>query len=283
MSGTIERYLEAKYSSGGPGSDRFDPVDSEIHASQLSDCQRKRKWKHDRGTSSDPSPYFELGRVFETLYGAVLAYEHDSDIIRSVLKSKPSWAVVELSTVVVQDVNVEIEIGDDATIVGEADWVVLDQSCPSVKEPAKYGELDKVRVSQDGDRHALFSAGDDMTYSADWVKKVVETKTKKDVDWIHRKGADEKHVYQVYPYMHALDSDGEIAYMQRNDWEEEVVSLDYDPNRWLDILMRASAHSSNQAADEDEVPPTTPLDDDECHWCKFKQECKKHGGSKWKN
>jgi hypothetical protein len=283
MSGTIERYLDAKYSAGGPGSSRFDPVDGEVHASQVSDCQRKRKWKHERGTRSDPSPYFELGRVFEVLYGAALAFKHDPDVTEDTLKSHPPWEVVELSTAVVQDVNVEIAIGGGASIVGEADWAVLKPR--ALQHAREAGGPDAFEVHEPGDRTVVWDDGTEHELAggdgATPVEKVVETKTKKDLDWVRRKGPDEKHVYQVYPYMHAFDAPGEIAYMQRNDWEELVVPLEYDEDRWLDSLVRAKAHARNQSGAADGVPPTTPLNEDECRWCDFSHECQQVGGSRW--
>lgn len=277
---TVDGFLQAKYSSGGPGSDRFDPVDNEVHSSQISDCQRKRKWKHDRGTRSDASPYFELGRVFEVLYGAALAHEHDPAVDENVLKSMPSWDVIEESTYVVQDVNMEIAIGGGAEIVGECDWVVFDESCPGVRDHEEYGHLDKVVVSESGDRTAVFESGDEMIYEAGWTNKIVETKTKKDLDWVHKKGPNSEHTYQVYPYMFALDTDGEIVYMQRNDWDELVVPMEFDPDKWLDCVVRARAHAKNQAAGN-VVPPTSPIDRNECNWCDFSHECKQVGGSRW--
>jgi hypothetical protein len=281
MSSTVQSYLRAKYGSGGPGASRFEPVEEEVHSSQLSDCQRKRKWKFERGSKSEPSPYFELGRVFELLYGAALAYEHDPDITSETLKSNQPWDVAEMSTRVVQDVNIRVELPGGGLIVGEADWVVFAPGCPGVDRVNEYGPVDLVEVAADGSRAVVFDHGDGMEYDPDWTVKVVETKTKKNLDWVDKKGPDEKHVYQVYPYMHALDTRGELAYMQRNDWEERVIELEYDDDRWLDSMMRAQQHVSNQSAGPDEVPPTTPLDKSECRWCSFSSECRDVGGTRW--
>jgi hypothetical protein len=272
MSDVIQNYLDTKYSVGGPGSSRFDPDASEVHASQLSDCQRKRKWKHDRDHRSGPSPYFELGRVFEILYGAALAHHHDPDIDRDVLKCNPPWEVVEMTDVVVQDVNVTIDIGT-ADIVGEADWVVMNLTAP--------GPLDHVHVEEDGTRTCQFIGGEQSEYSSGWVDKVVETKTTKDLSWKKRKGPDEKHVYQVYPYAHALQCDAEIAYMTRNEWDELVIPVEYDDDMWMDCLLRAREHARNMQAEEGMVAPATPLDDSACHFCPFQHDCAANGGSEY--
>jgi hypothetical protein len=276
----IESYLQAKYAAGGPDADRFEPVDDEVHASHLSDCQRKRAWKHNRPREPEASPYFELGRVFELLYGAALAYEHDPGVTTETLRERQPWEVAAASDRVVQDVNVEIPAGP-ADIVGEADWVVLGGSCPTVARRDEVGAFDAVRVEADGSRTLVTGSGEGLQYDPAWVEKVVETKTKGDLDWVRRDGPDEKHVYQVYPYMHALDTGGELAYMQRDDWEEHVVQLEYEEDVWLDCLMRARAHARNQGDPGGEAPPTDPLDTSECRWCGFQSECREVGGSRW--
>lgn len=264
---TVPEYLEAKYSAGGPGSGRFEPDAGEVHSSQVSDCQRKRKWKHDRAHRADPSPYFELGRVFELMYGAALAFEHDPSTTRRTLKEHPPWEVADRAVRVVQDVGVTIEM-DGFDIVGECDWVVFDTDVT----------FDHVTLHADGSRTAERD-GETVEYDAAAVNKVVETKTKKDLDWVRRDGADEKHVYQVYPYVKALDCEGEIAYMQRNDWEEHVEPVEFDESRWTDVVIRARQHHSNMAGDG--VPPTSPLDESECRWCPYSEECRDVGGSRW--
>jgi len=266
---TVDEYLEAKYGSGGPDGDRFEPDASEVHSSHLSDCERKRAWKHRRGHRSDPSPYFELGRVFETIYGAALAFEHDPDITPDVLSRCKPWAVIERSTWVQQDVSVEIEL-DDGKIVGECDWVVLDRSL--------LDGLELVDLSADGERGWVTGTGDGHAGEPP-VKKVVETKTKGDLDWVRRDGPDAAHVYQVHPYMRALDCPGEIAYMERDDWSEHVVDVPFDDAVWMDCELRARRHMRN--AEADEVPPATPLDEKECRFCPFQHECYEHGGSEY--
>jgi CRISPR/Cas system-associated exonuclease Cas4 (RecB family) len=272
----VQDYIQAKYSAGGPGSERFEPDPTEVHASQLSDCQRKRFWKHERAHDADPSPYFELGRVFELLYGAALAHAHDPAIGEHELKANQPWGVAAMSDRVVQDVSVTIEL-DAGAITGECDWVVLDPECPAARDPGSYGELDAVTLREGGSREALFASGDGMAYDRSWVRKVVETKTKKDLSYLGTE-PDEKHRYQVYPYMRAMDCPGEVAYMQRNDFAERTMPVELDDATWVDCVVRATEHMRNYGSDE--LPPTTPLDG-ECRWCPYKQECKREGGSAW--
>jgi len=264
---TVKEYLNAKYSVGGPESDRFKPDAEEVHSSQVSECQRKRWWKHDRGHRADPSPYFELGRVFEVMYGAALAFEYDPATTTNVLKKHSPWEVVERAVRVKQDVGITIELGE-CRIIGECDWVVFESDLT----------FDHITLRKDGTR-VVYVDGEEYDYEGRHVTKVVETKTKKDLDWVRQKGPDEKHVYQVYPYVHALNCPGEIAYMQRNDWEELVVPIEYDEDIWMDCMIRAKQHHHNMAGDT--VPSTSPLDDDECYFCPFKDECKSIGGSAW--
>jgi CRISPR/Cas system-associated exonuclease Cas4 (RecB family) len=263
----VEEYLEAKYAGGGPDGGRFEPRDGDVHSSHLSDCRRKRHWKHRRATRADPSPYFELGRVFETLYGAALAYEHDPAVGADELKSSPPWEVARGSDVVIQDVNVAIEVTEGATIVGEADWVVLRDGAP---------EPDRVAEPLDGGRTGETAEGERLDYDG-WAEKVVETKTKKDLKWVRGDGPDEKHEYQVYPYMRALDCPGEIAYMQRNDWAEHVFPVELDEATWLDCRARALDLAEAQSAGS--PPEPNPLGESECRWCPHKDECGEFGGS----
>jgi len=264
---TITQYLNAKYGEGGPGSKRFTPDPNKVHSSQVSECQRKRWWKHTREYTSGPSPYFELGRVFEVLYGAALAFEHCPAISKGMLKKNQPWEIVEKAIRVKQDVGITIEL-DDHDIVGECDWVVFTSDVT----------FDHITVHNDGSR-TVTNNGEKYEFRDNLVEKVVETKTKKDIEWTQQRGPDKKHVYQVYPYMHALDCPGEIAYMQRNDWEEYVVPIEYDTDVWTDVLIRSQQHARNM--NNDELPPTSPLDKDECHWCPFVHECQDIGGLVW--
>jgi hypothetical protein len=268
--GVIEGYLEAKYGDGGPDADRFEPVPDVVHASRVSECQRKYYWKNERNHQAGASPYFELGRIFEMMYGAALAYEHDPEVTPEVLSRHPPWEVAERSRVVAQDVSVNIRVGGGAKITGESDWVVLEG--PMEVQP------DRVEAA-DGSRRLVLRDGTERRYDGE-VAKVVETKTKGDIDWPRRDGPDEKHVYQVYPYMHGLDAPGEIAYMERDDWSEHVAGLEYDEDVWLDVKVRAVRHVQNAGGGG--TPPTTPLGPDECKWCPFQDECVEVGGSVWR-
>jgi len=138
--------------------------------------------------------------------------------------------------------------------------------------------FDHIALRDDGAR-VVHVDGEEFDYEGRHVTKVVETKTKKDLDWVRRKGPDKKHVYQVYPYVHALDCPGEIAYMQRNDWEEMVVPVEYDDDVWTDCVMRAKQHHHNMVGDS--VPPASPLDESSCRWCPFSDECREMGGSQY--
>lgn len=266
--GIIDNFLDAKYGDGGPGSDRFKVDPSEVHASDTSVCQRKHWFRHEYGRVNEASPYFELGRMFEMLYGAALAFEHDPAVTPQTLVKHHPWTIGEGSKLVRQDVKIEIEVTDDVSIVGEVDWVVLSQGI----------QLNKVTLHQDGSRTEQVTSLEPRAYTGA-VEKVVETKTKKNVDWVIKQGADKKHKYQVYPYMQALDAPGEIAYMQRNDWEEYVVPVEMTDNDWLDVEVRV--RQLGEVTGQEEVPAATPLEESACKWCSFKEQCKANGGSRY--
>lgn len=264
---TVQEYIDSKYGAGGPGSGRFEPDPNEVHASHLAECQRKRYWKHKRDHSSDPSVYFELGRVFELLYGAALAFEHDPAITQRTLKSNQPWEVAGMSTRVQQDVGVTIELGGGVSITGESDWVVFEDD----------RVFEHATVSEDGERTVTMPDGSEVLYDEGNIEKVVETKTKGDLAWLD--GPVEKHTYQLYPYMHGLDCPGEVAYMTRDDFQERVYPVEYEETKWLDCVARARRHSANMSGDE--VPIATPLDESACKWCDFKDDCRAEGGSEY--
>ena len=266
--GVIPSYLEAKFGDGGPGSDRFQPDPEEIHASEVSNCQRKHYFQTKKGRVTEASPYFELGRMFEMLYGAALAFEHDPDVTPQVLVNHHPWEVAKKSGYVRQDVGITIHLEDDVKIVGEADWVVL-------SDPI---QLNHVTLHQDGSRTEQSGTLNERDYTESIVK-VVETKTTKSIDWKKQYGADEKHKYQVYPYMKAFNSEAEIAYMERNNWDEHIIKVKLPEERWMDCVLRAKKLS--EVMQGDEVPAATPLEEMACKWCDFKTECQENGGSKY--
>jgi CRISPR/Cas system-associated exonuclease Cas4 (RecB family) len=250
----IESWLEEKYGGGGPGSERFHNDASEIHASKTSDCQRQYWFDHTIGSESDASPYFELGRMFERAYGRALAWKYgDADE----LEGLPPEDVVDAVPRVRQDVDIEIHL-DDLQIVGQTDWVVLEDSI----------NLDKVIV-KDGERTA--HVGNRVVrYDPEWVQTVVETKTIRDTSWVRLEGK-EGHYYQLGCYQHALDTDGQLVYMQRNDMDYIVHDVEYDDALWMDIKLRARRHHHN--ADKNAAPPATPLTERDCKYCSYRSEC----------
>jgi len=265
---TIQNFLEAKYGDGGPGSDRFEPDPQEIHASSVSVCQRKHFYRSTQGRVNEASPYFELGRMFEMLYGAALAFEHDDTITPQVLVDHHPWEVAEKSKWVQQDVTVTIELEDGPDITGEADWCVLNEPCI----------LNGVTLHADGTRTEDVGTAQQREYR-DTVAKVVETKTTKDLSWKKANGADEKHKFQVYPYMKCFDSEAEIVYMQRNDWDEYSRTVELSDAQWMDVELRVRKLS--EVMQQDKVPAATPLEESACKWCSYKDDCRAAGGSRF--
>jgi len=251
MSDLIDRWLESKYTGGEPDGARFRDERGEYHASNISNCPRRWYWDFERESEDSWSPYFELGRVFEDVYGRALRWEHGDDRVK-------------------QDVNIEIRIDDDTRIVGESDWTVF-------KESARY-EIDKVTLRRDGTRDAVTHAGDVVEYGRD-VLKVVETKTTKDIDWRRRYGHKPSHLYQLQTYMWAMDCPGEIAYMTRNELDEMVFDFERDGQVEQDIEIRTTRHHANLL--DDEPPDTDPVTDRRCKYCEWRSECESLGGSRW--
>ena len=261
----IDNYIQRKYGNSGPGSGRFRRTRGEYHASQVSACQRKLWYSFKEGSESDPSVYFELGRVFERIYGAALAAEYGAT--EDEVKQNLPHELVDCVDRVQQDVGVEIVIEDDIILTGESDWVVFEEGV----EP-----LDKV-ILRDGERYAVRD-GTQSPYEGE-VQKVIETKTTKNVGTKQTYGFDEGHKYQVATYMWGFDAPGEIVYMERNDLNTVDFQIEPSEELFMDIEIRIRRHHTNLGRDA--LPPTTPNSTYDCKYCPFKSQCQKAGGSIW--
>lgn len=268
---TIEEYIEAKHGSGGPDGGRFeDDEDHEVHTSQVAACQRRHYWDRRRGTETEASVYFELGRVFEMMYGAALAWER-GDLDHADLTTHKPWELPDLAPEVQQDVSIHVDFGG-AEIPGEADWAVYrDGAVPLVEE---HGPVRLVEVDPDGSRTFVWQDGHE-THDETPFAEMIETKTKKDLGMLD--GPQEKHFWQAYGYMYALDCPGKITYMQRNDWEMEDFPLERDEAHDMDLEARVRRKVKN--LQEDDGPPTAdPSSKWECYYCEHRSSC---GDSLW--
>lgn len=284
----LEDYFEDKYTGNSDG--RFRDQIGEYHASNVSNCPRAWYWDFTREGEDSWSPYFELGRMFERMYGRALKWKYGD-------RAK-------------QDVQIEIEIADDITIVGESDWVIFEEDAPRV---------DKVILKQDGsrefieddDRIDILSQLKDLRYSLNsteringtfnkiidkleeaigeprranfnydgQIEKVIETKTTGELKWRRKYGYKDKHLYQLSTYMWAFDAPGDIVYMTRNEADMMTFEFTRDEQIERDIEIRARAQDRNLKTEE--VPDTDPLNENACKWCEWKAECKLMGGSRW--
>lgn len=251
MSEIIDSWLEDKYTGNQPDSARFRDERGEYHASNVSQCPRRWYWDFTRETEDTWSPYFELGRVFELIYGRALRWNFGSDRVK-------------------QDVNIVINIDDDIRVVGESDWVVFE-------EGARY-KIDTVILDQDGTRRAITDSGDEIEYGGD-VMKVIETKTTKKISWRRKYGHKPQHLYQVQTYMWAMDAPGEIVYMTRNELDEMIFEFERSRQIEQDIEIRVRRHHQNLL--DDEPPDTDPLTERMCKYCEWKSSCEERGGSIW--
>lgn len=253
MDSVVSEYINDKYGSDAPDSDRFKNEIGEYHASEIGTCERRLKWKFERNPQSDPSPYFELGRMYERMYGRALRNKYGDDRV-------------------LQDVEVEIHVTDDITIVGESDWCVLRE--PYDGDTLKYVlHTDGTRVEMRDNETREVDIGEQL------VEKVIETKTTKAIKWKQMYGHSDGHEYQIGVYLWAIGVPGYIVYMERNDASEVSFSIPYNKMLCRDIELRARRHHKNMQSDV--LPPTTPLSDQQCKYCPFTDECKQIGGSQW--
>jgi len=276
MGDAILDYIEAKYGAGGPDADRFsDDPDDVVHTSQIAACQREHYWSRKRGKPHETSVYFELGRVFEMMYGAALAWER-GDLDKADLSSSKPWELAEQVDAIEQDVNITVDFGP-ARITGEADWAVYKDSALSMV--AEHGGVDKVEVNPDGERAIRWHDGEVTKLadddSATPFEIVIETKTKKDLDMLDGE-PQEKHFWQTYGYMFALGAPGKVTYMQRNDWESADYHLERDDAMDMDLEARVRRKAKN--LEQDEVPVADPNNKFECYYCPHRSGC---GGSLW--
>lgn len=247
----IDSWLEAKYTGNQPDDDRFKDTRGEYHASNISNCPREWYWQFKEEGEDTWSPYFELGRMYEQMYGRAL-----------------QWQFGERAR---QDVNVEIHLDDDIVIVGESDWVVFEDDAPC--------NIAKVKLTQDDERVAVLDDGTERPYK-DEIMKVIETKTTKSVGSKKQYGYSDSHLYQLQTYMWTFDTPGEIVYMERNDASEVVFEFERNASIEQDMEIRVRRHHRNLL--NDSPPDTDPLNPQwDCKWCDHKDRCKVIGGSRW--
>lgn len=273
MTDIFEDYLFAKYAKGGPDSDRFEDSDDEIHTSEVGRCQRRLWYERRHPQGAEYSPYFELGRVFEVLYGAALAWRY-GDLDEADLADNKPWELAGMVDAVEQDVNIRIGL-DGFSIPGEADWVVYREGV--LDEVAAHGGVDLVelncgdlarggrRVTYDDGHQVVLEEGEPTP-----VDTVVETKTIKDLS-ILGGSPKESHHHQLWGYMWALNAPGRWAYMVRDDLETVHHEQPLDESLFTDVELRARQHRRNLA--EDEYPVANPSNKWECHWCPHRNDC----------
>lgn len=263
MTDMMMDYIEAKYGTGGPDSDRFENHDHEVHTSQIADCQRKLFLDRREDVEAGASVYFELGRVFEVIYGAALAWQH-GDLSREDVAFNKPWELPGLVDRVQQDVNIHIEFADGATVPGESDWVVYEEGA----EP-----LDEVRLDYETGERVAVRDGEESEYGGE-VQEVIETKTKNDVSQLD--GPKTKHFYQLYGYMVALDAPGHVAYVERDDLSLREYHVERQDKYDMDLEYRVRQHVRNLRGDEE--PDTNPASKWMCYYCEHRDGC---GGSLW--
>lgn len=250
----IEGYLDDKF-IGGDDSTRFRDERGEYHASRIGSCPREWHWLFEKGKRPEASPYFELGDYYETIYGDALKNEYGEDRV-------------------VQDVECSVEF-DDFTIVGESDWVVLTENPEYTPAHVTcYPHTDLPRRVTD-------ASGSAFDVGSTNIDHVVETKTIGSIDWVGRYGVDQKYMYQVSTYMLAFGVGGVVAYMERNDLSEEIVPVERDDAREMDIYLRAKRQHDALGGAVETPLPARPPKEKHCDWCQYTEECKQVGGARW--
>lgn len=249
----INDWLKAKYTDRDDEDDRFKDEIGEYHASRTGRCPRRWYWDFNKQTEDSWSPYFELGNVFEGIYGDALKWKFGEERVK-------------------QDVMIRIILEDDIELVGESDWTVFVTDAERVEEVV----LDK--RGDEEERWAVNEDGEEVDYNGN-VMKVIETKTTKKIEWREKYGYKPKHLYQLQSYMWAMDAHGEIVYMTRNELDEKVFEFGRNPKVEMDIELRVRNH--DEALKTDEVPGTDPLEERACKYCPYKDDCKATGGERW--
>jgi len=267
--GLYDDFIRAKYGGGGPGGDRFEDRDDEIHTSRIAECQRKLYWDRRRGGDDDPSVYFELGRVFELMYGGALAWRY-GDLDRSDLQERRIWELAELAPRVWQDVGIEIELEGGVSVPGESDWVVLFEDAVGTVE--EHGRPERCVLHRDGSRSFEWADGHVQELdegSAPPIERVIETKTKNDLSKLD--GPQTKHLYQLVGYTWAFGAPGTLSYTQRDDLELAEYDVGYDKSLVTDARLRVLRHASNLRGDE--LPAADPPSKWSCYYCPHRHDC----------
>lgn len=265
----VEDWLKAKYLGDSPGSDRFQNVHGEYHASSFK-CVRQSYYKYTREREDEWSPYFELGNRFEDIYGAALAFQY-SDVDDDELAYLSNEELIERTPRVAQDVTCNIVIDEGVHLTGESDWVVLEEGFDQAPN--------HVELRQDGTRRIEWEDGHETYSQSSPIDRVVETKTTKKREWREEYGHKKEHEYQVRTYMWAFDCVGEIAYIIRNDLDELVYDFERDEN--IEKELEIQTRMLHMKLDEEELPDADPARPGICKWCDWKAECKVEGGTRW--
>lgn len=273
--GRVDRFLERRFIFGQREDDeRFQDIPRIRHASSLGKCQRQNYYKLTNDTDDVASPYFELGNLFEDLYGAVLAAEY-GDFTDDEVANLDNDELVEQCDRLLQDVTCNINLGESAgeevVITGEADWVVL------------YGgekAVDHVELFDDG-RRVQYCDGTEEKLDKDKttpIELVIETKTS-NLDWRDKYGHKFEHEYQVRTYMWAFDAKGEITYMERDDFSE--MQFEFTRDRDVEDDMEFRAKQLHMKLTTNALPDADPPREHICKYCDWKDQCKIEGGSRW--
>lgn len=249
----ISDYLTDKFIGNSTGGDsRFRNERGEYHSSSIGKCPRRWKWEFERGTPDEASPYFELGPIYEDIYGEALRSKYGDERV-------------------VQDVECTIHF-EDFEIVGESDWVVIEEAPDYIPKHVSHWPNEDRSRRVEGQRGHIFDEDPNIDH-------VIETKTIKDADWVGRYGVKTKYAIQCRTYMWAFGVPGQVAYMERNDLSERVVPLSREKLQEQDIFLRALRQHRNLG--DDRLPRANPEDPHDCEYCHFESECRAEGGQRW--
>lgn len=270
--GVVEEWIEAKYGVDAPGSERFKREIGEYHASSVGKCPRQVFYMFRDDYRSEASVYFELGREFEELYGAALAWRY-GDFSHEELKQFSNRELIDACDRVLGDVECTIEVpyrDHFIQLEGESDWVILAKG---------QNEIDRVDLTADGDRYVTFDNGEKNVLEDVGIEKVIETKTTKEIGWRQKWGHHQDHEYQLRTYMWAFDCPGELVYLTRNALEEMVFEFTQHPIKQRDLELRVQR--LHLKLSENELPDAAPPRDNICKYCEWHDECQSEGGTRW--
>lgn len=104
---------------------------------------------------------------------------------------------------------------------------------------------------------------------------VTEIKTSSSVEY--RTGPSRHHEAQLQSYLFGLNAEhdhnipGVVVYTDRESFDFEAFTVDFDPDVWADVVAWMETQSAYEHRDE--LPPDDPVERWECEYCDYRARC----------